>query len=158
LVGPARGEALHVAGHRERAVVTDRAHAGRLGAQRVPLDQELAAQQAFQRLPHLLQLVAQHRDVVAGFLLRLAFRLGGDLQLVLATGRDLALEFELVDLLPLGSGLALVGHLLAVPRGDERAAERGPQRGDNAETQPLLLVGEHEQSGGRESEEHGACE
>jgi hypothetical protein len=151
-----RGQVLHVAPHGERAVLRQRAHAGRLGTQRVPLNQELAAEQAFQGLPHVLQLVPQRGDVVPGVLLRLAFRLGRELELELAACGDLAFQLELVDLLPLGRVVPLVGELPAVPGREEGAGERRPQRRDDAEAQPLLLVGQHEQPGRCGGEDDGA--
>jgi len=96
--------------------------------------------------------------VVARLRLRLAPRVGLDLQLELAAGGDLALQLELVALLPFGGLVLPFGDLPAVPRGDERAGERGPQAGDDAQPHVLEVVAQHEHGGGHDGEHNGCDE
>ncbi|HEV7649316.1 MAG TPA: hypothetical protein VGP26_14260 [Actinophytocola sp.] len=96
--------------------------------------------------------------MVTHVLLRAASRVGLDLQLELAAGGDLALQLELVALLPFGGVVLPFGDLPAVPRGEERTGERGPQPRDDAQPHVLQVVAQHEHGGGHHGERDGCGE
>ncbi|HEY7592109.1 MAG TPA: hypothetical protein VH969_03050 [Actinophytocola sp.] len=133
-------------------------HARRLGAQGVPLDEELPAQQCLQGLAQIVQLRTQRQDVLSGLFFGLAARLGLDLELELAAGRHLALELELVALLPLGGLVLALGDLPPVPRREERTGERRPQTRDDAQPHQLEVVTQYEYPGRHHGEHDGSDE